>query len=133
MLLVFKVLLRVVGIIVGGVGSVSVEVGWVRGLRLKGVRVTRGGGVVRLCMRLLTNVSSSPVSTYFRWDLDNASACCWVCVSVGMHPWYIVARLTRSMCRPHVQPSVCLGILCICVSGVSSRRIRGAISSPVYH
>ena len=79
------------------------------------------------------DVSSSPVSRYLRWDLESSSACCWVCVRVGIRPWYIVARFTRSMCIPHVQPSVCWGVLCMWVFGVLLRRSGGAISSPVYH
>ena len=53
------------------------------------------------------DVSSSPVSKYFRRDRKSSSACCWVCVRVGIRPWYIVARFIRSMCMPHDQPSVC--------------------------
>ena len=125
---------RVVGMVGVRVGSdMSLEVGWVCLLRRERVREAGCGVVVRLCMRSFTNVSSSPVSMYFRWDLDNASACCWVCVRVGMRPWYIVARFTRSMCIPHVQPLVCWGLLCTWVSGFCFRRSEGAISSPVYH
>ena len=84
-------------------------------------------------MRLCMVVSSSPVSKYFRWALESSSACCWVCVRVGIRPWYIVARFIRSMCMPHVQPSVCWGVLCMWVSGAFLRRSGGAISRPVYH
>ena len=84
-------------------------------------------------MRLVTNVSSSPVITYLRWDRESASACCWVCVSVGMRPWYMVVRLIKSMCKPHVHPSVCLGVLWMWVCGASRRRSGGDISSPEYH
>ena len=84
-------------------------------------------------MRLCIVVSSSPVSKYLRWALESTFACCWVCVRVGIRPWYIVARLTRSICMPHVQPSVCWGVLCMWVSGSSLFSRGGAISSPVYH
>jgi hypothetical protein len=109
---VVDVRFRVVGMVVWGVGSgVTVGVGKVFLLRGERVRIAGWGGVVRLRIRLLTNVSSSPVSMYLRWDRDNDSACCWVCWRVGMRPWYIVVRLMRSMCIPHVQPSVCWGVL----------------------
>ena len=82
-----------------------------------GVCLLRKGGVMGSVecvdeswrMRLFMNVSSAPVSRYFRWDLESSSACFWVCVRVGMRPWYMVARLMRSMCIPHVHPSFCLG------------------------
>jgi hypothetical protein len=48
-------------------------------------------------MRLVTYVSSSPVITYLRWDCDSDSACFWMCVRVGMRPWYMVVRFLRSM------------------------------------
>jgi hypothetical protein len=99
---------RVVGMVGGRVGSgMSLEVGWVCLLRRERVRGATWGVLVRLCMRLFMDVSSSPVSRYFRWDLESSSACCWACVRVGIRPWYIVARFTRSMCMPQVQPSVC--------------------------
>ena len=72
-------------------------------------RVVDCCGAVRIWMRLFTNGSSSHVSVYVRWDLDNSSACRWVCVRVGMRPWYMVVRLMRSMCMSHVQPSFCRG------------------------
>ena len=28
--------------------------------------------------------------TYLKWDRESDSACCWVCVRVGMRPWYMV-------------------------------------------
>ena len=103
---------RVVGMVVWGVGSgMTVGVGRVFLLMSERVRVAGCGGVVRVRIRLLINMSSSPVSIYIRWDRDNDSACCWVCWRVGMRPWYIVVRLMRSMCIPHVQPSVCWGVL----------------------
>ena len=89
---------------------------WLR--RLRGVRWVLRAGLVRLCMRLVTFSSSSPVITYLRWYSDSNSACCWLCVRVGMRPWYMVVRLVRSMCMPHVQPSVYWGVLCIWVTGV---------------
>jgi hypothetical protein len=52
---------------------------------------------------------------------------------VGMRPWYIVVRLSRSMCIPHVQTSVCWGVLWIWVAGVACWRNGGAVSSPEYH
>ena len=84
-------------------------------------------------MRLVTHVSSSLVSMYLRRDRESDSAWCWVCMRMGMRPWYIVVRLMRSMCRTHIHPSVCWGVLCIWVIGVSCRRNGGAISSPEYH
>ena len=57
--------------------------------------------------RQVTYVSSSPVRTYFRCDLDSISAWCWVWLRVGMRPWYMVVKFMRSMCRPQVHPSVC--------------------------
>ena len=71
--------------------------------------------LVRLCIWLFTNVSNSPVSTYFRWDLDNASVCCWVCMRVGMQPWYIVARFIRSMCMPSNRPFAGGCFVCGCL------------------
>ena len=72
----------------GRVGTgVSLEVGGARLLRRENVREVFEGVVVRLCMRLCMNVSSSPVSRYFKWDLESSSACCWVCLRVGMRPW----------------------------------------------
>ena len=102
-------------------------------VRRERVREATWGVVVRVCMRLFMVVSSSPVSRYLRWDLESSSACCWVCIRVGIRPWYIVARFIRSMWRPHVQPSVCWGVLCMWVSGVFLRRSGGAISRPLYH
>ena len=101
--------------------------------RLRRVRWVLRVGLVRLCMRLVTFSSSSPVITYFRWGRESDSACCWVCVRVGMRPWYMMVRLVRSMCMPHVQPSVCWGVLYIWVTGVVCCRSGGAVSSPVYH
>jgi hypothetical protein len=60
-------------------------------------------------------------------------AFCWVCLRVGMVPWYIVVRLTRSMCRPQLHPSVCRGVLLKMTWGVACCRSRGAMGSPVYH
>ena len=113
--------------------GMSVEVG--------GVCLLRRGGVMGSVecvdeswrMRLFMNVSSAPVSRYFRWDLESSSACFWVCVRVGMRPWYMVARLMRSMCIPHVHPSFCLGVLCMWVFGAFSRRRGGAIADSLYH
>ena len=84
-------------------------------------------------MRLITYVSSSPVIMYLRWDRESDSAWYWVCVRVGMRPWYTVVRLIRSMCKPHVHPSICCDVLWIWTVGVSCRRRGGAISKPVYH
>ena len=84
-------------------------------------------------MRLVTYVSSSPVITYLRWDRERDSAWCWVCVSVGIRPWYMVVRLMRSMCKPHIYLSVYWGVLWIWTIGVSCRRRGGSISSPAYH
>ena len=81
-------------------------------------------------MRSVTYVSSSPVITYLRWDRESDSAWSWVCIRVGMRPWYMVVRLMRSMCKPHVYPSVCWGELRIRTMGVSCLRIGGAISNP---
>ena len=50
-----------------------------------------------------------------------------------MRPWYMVARLIRSMCCPHVQPSACWGVLWMWVLGVSSLSNGGATSSPKNH
>ena len=134
MSVVVDVRFRVVGMVGVGVSSgVSLGVGWVFLLLRGRVRVAGWGVVVRVWMRLLTNVSSSPVSTYFRWDRDNDSACCWVCLRVGMRPWYTVARLMRSMCMPHVQPSVCRGVLFTWMSSVSLLRSGGAICRFEYH
>ena len=52
--------------------------------RVRGVRWVHWVGLVRLCMRLVTYVSSSPVITYLRWERESDSACCWVCVGMGM-------------------------------------------------
>jgi hypothetical protein len=82
---------------------------------------------------LVTYAPSSPVITYLRWDRESDSACCWVCVRVEMRPWYMVVRLMRSVCMPHVHPSVCWGVLWIWVTGVSWWRSGGAISSSEYH
>ena len=115
-----------------GVG-LSMEVVGVDLLRGEGVMVRVECAVESWCMRLFINVSSFPVSRYFRWDLESSSACFWVCVRVGMRPWYMAARLMRSMCIPHVHPSFCLGVLCMWVFGAFSRRRGGAIADPLYH
>ena len=104
---------------------------WLR--RLRRVRWVLWVGLVRLCMRSVTYSSSSPVITYLRWVRESDSACCWVCVRVGMRIWYMVVRLVRSMWRPHVQPSVCWGVLCIWMAGVVCCRSGGAVSSLVHH
>ena len=125
---------RILCVFGGRVGSgVPLEVDWECVLRLARVRLWGWGEVRRLMTRLCTVMSSSPVRMYFRWDLDSASACCWVCVRVGMHPWYMVARLMRSMCMPHVPPSVCRGVLCVWMSGVAFCRSGGVICSPEHH
>jgi hypothetical protein len=54
-------------------------------------------------------------------------------VGINLYAWYMVVRLVRSMCRPHVQPSVCWGVLCICVAGVVCYRSGGVVSSSEYH
>ena len=132
--MVLVVRFRVVEMVGGRVGiGLSLEVGGVCLLRREGVREGVECMVVRLCMRLFMNVSSSPVSKYFRWDLESSSACFWVCVRVGMRPWYMVARLMRSMCIPHVHPSFCLGVLCMWMCGAFLRRRGGATANPVYH
>jgi len=88
-------------------GSIS-EVSCVCLLRLlRVIRWVYWAELERLCMRLVTYVSSSPVMRYVRLDRESDSACCWVCVRVGMRPWYVVVRFMRSMCMPHVHPSVC--------------------------
>ncbi len=80
-------------------------VGALLGLRmiLSGLRV----GLVVYWIREVTYESSFPVKTYRRCDRESVPACCWVWQRVGMRPWYMVSRLIRSMCRPHVHPSVC--------------------------
>jgi len=100
--------------------------------RGRGIRWVLWMGLVRSCMRLVTYVSSSPVITYLRWDRESDSMCCWVSVSVGSRPWYMVVRLMRSMCMPLVHPSVCWGVIWIWVTGVSWWRSGGAIYSPEY-
>ena len=68
-------------------GLVSEDISCVYLLRrVRGVRWVRWVGLVRLCMRLVTYVSSSPVITYLRWKRESDSAYCWVCVRVGMCP-----------------------------------------------
>ena len=72
-------LLRVVSESGGGVGgAVWLGFGWVSLLRLARVRGLCCGVVERVCTRFFTNVSSSPVMTYLRWDRESDSACCWV-------------------------------------------------------
>ncbi len=68
-----------------GVG-LSMEVVGVDLLRGEGVMVRVECVVESWRMRLFINVSSFPVSRYFRWDLESSSACFWVCVRVGMRP-----------------------------------------------
>jgi hypothetical protein len=127
-------LLRVVSLCGAGEGgAVCLGVGWVCFVRRAWVLGACWGVVARVCTSFVTNVSSSPVITYLRWDLESASACCWVCMSVGMRPWYMVVRLIRSMCKPHVYPSVCWGVIWMWVCGASRRRSGGAICSPEYH
>ena len=63
--------------------------------------------LARSRMRPVTYVSISPVRTYLRRDRESDSAWCWVCMRVGIRPWYMVVRLVRSICRPRVQPSDC--------------------------
>ena len=104
---------------------------WLR--RFRRVRWVLRVGLVRVCMRLVMYSSSSPVIAYLRWDRESDSVCIWVCVRVGMRPWYMVVRLVRSMYIPHVQSSVCWGVLCIWVTGVVCCRSGGAVSIPVYH
>ena len=57
-----------------GLGLGVVCVLWLR--RLRGVRWVLLLEVVRLCTRLVTYSSSSPVITYLRWDRESDSACC---------------------------------------------------------
>jgi len=78
-------------------------------------------------------VSSYPVIKYLTWDRESDFAYCWVRVRVGMRPWYMMVRLMRSMCMPHVHPSVCWGVLWIWVTGLSCRRSGVAISIPDYY
>jgi len=127
-------LLRVVGLFSFRVGGVVwVGVGCVCVLRLVCVLGAFCGVVARVWTRSVTNGSSSPVMMYLRWDLESDSACCWVWMSVGIRPWYMVVRLVRSMYMPHVHPSVCRGVLWTMVCGASLRRRGGAIYRPMYH
>ena len=72
----FVVRFREEGMIDGRVGTgVVLEVGGVRLLRRENVREVFGDVVVRSCTRLCMNVSSSPVSRYFRWDLEMPFYC----------------------------------------------------------
>ncbi len=114
-------------LLVLGVGCVRLlrRVWWVLG--------ERWVELVRSCMRLVTYVSSPLEITYLRWDRESNSSLCWVCVRVGMRPWYMMVRLMRIMCKPHVHPSVCWGVLWIWMIGASCLRIRGHIYNPVYH
>ena len=123
-------LFRVLGVVGGGECSgVSLKGGWVCSAWCGRVRVAVWG-VVRVGMRLVMYVSNSPVRRYFRWDLARSSAFCWVCERVGMLPWYIVVRFIRRMCRPHVKPSVCWGVLWLGISGSLVRRRRAANVKP---
>ena len=90
-------------------------------------------GLARSCIRLVTYVYNSSVSVYLRWNRESDFAWCWVCVRVGMRPWYTVVRLMRSRCKTHVHPSVCRGVLWIWTIGVSCMRRGCATSSHVYH
>ncbi len=56
----------------------SVEVGGVCSLRRGGVKGSVECVDESWRMRLFMNVSSAPVSRYFRWDLESSSACFWV-------------------------------------------------------
>jgi hypothetical protein len=76
---------------------------------------------------------SSPVRTYLRCILGSISVFLWVCRRVGMVPWYLVDRLTRSMCMPYVQPCAWVGGLLMVTLGVVVRVIGGAIGSSEYH
>ncbi len=63
--------------------------------------------------------SSSPVKVYRRCIFDSWCACACVCRRVGIAPWYMVARLMRSMWRPQLQPSVCIGVLLVMIGWVA--------------
>jgi hypothetical protein len=63
--------------------------------------------LVMYWMREVTYEFNSQVMTYPGCDRERVSACYWVWWRVGMRPWYMVPRLIRNMCRPHVHPYVC--------------------------
>ena len=90
-------------------------------------------GLVSSRTRQVTYVYISPVRAYFRYDLDIISAWRWVWLRMGTRPWYMAVRFMRSMWMPHVQLSICWGVLWMWILGVSCIRTRGAMSSHVYH
>ena len=63
--------------------------------------------------------SSSPVRVYRRCIFDSWWACACVCRRMGIAPWYMVARLMRSMWRPQLQSSVWVGVLLIIIGWVA--------------
>ena len=74
----------------------------------------------------------SLVRTYRIRILNSISAWVWVCHRMGLLPWYMMGRLTSSMCMPHVQPSAWEGVLLMVTLGVIDRVIGGAIGIPEY-
>ena len=70
-------------------------------------------GSVQLSSCILCGMlaSSSPVKVYRRCIFDSWWACACVFRRVGIAPWYMVARLMRSMCWPQLELSVCFGVL----------------------
>ena len=84
----------------------SVEIGLVRGAIGGGEKC--GNGRERIVERVRGEIS--PVRAYRSWQRCSCSACVCVCVKVGKVPWYMLVRVTRSMCMEQVQWSVWRGV-----------------------
>ena len=76
--------------------------------------------------------SSSPVKVYRRGIFDSWWACACVWRRVGIAPWYMVARLMRSMWRPQLQPSVWIGVLLVIIGWVAVSSNGGVEGWVVY-
>ncbi len=85
------------------------------------------------CVICGTVESSSPGKVYRRCIFDSWWACACVCRRVGIAPSYMVARLMRSMWRPQLQPSVCIGVLLVIIGWVTVYSSGGVKGWVVYH
>ncbi len=69
-----------------------------------------------------------------RYILNSISEWTWVCRRIGMVPWYMVNRLTSSMCMSHVQPFVWEGMLSMVPLDMIVQVIGGPIDGSLeYH
>ncbi len=65
--------------------------------------------------------SITSVRVYLRWNRENVYTSDWVCLSVGILPWYMVVRLVSSMCMSQLHPSVWRGVLAEMILRVGER------------